>query len=471
VKTNCIRLLVLLALVTISSASLLAQGSLTPPGVPAPTMKTLDQIEPRTPISSAPYTISAAGSYYLTGNLTVSSGDAIIIAADNVSFDLNGFTILSTYANGDGSGHGVNVTGGTSAAPRRNIEIRDGFIKSGVTFSPPNNYSVNNSGFHNGINAPSSFNVRVRGISISGCRDNAISLDQNSTIECCTARVGLFGGFFATVIRDSVAAQYGATAINGFTVENCRGDCTGSNPGVLGSSSVVNSYGASRLGTALSGGVVSGCIGLGQSGRGISGDSVNNSYGTSSTGIGVDAKAITGTYGLSTSNFGINADTVQSCYGVSGSSPGIKTRMASNSYASSGSGIGLDADSTLNCYGTSSTGQYGLDAITAQNSYGDGQGLHATTATNCYGAGTLTGISASVATNCYGTATAGAGLSVTGLATNCFGNSDGSGAGITCNHIIFGCFGTSNSGTGLSAVTATSSWGSSISVTNRHEMP
>jgi hypothetical protein len=42
----------------------LAQGSLTPPpGAPAPTMKTLDQIEARTPISSAPFTISAPGSY------------------------------------------------------------------------------------------------------------------------------------------------------------------------------------------------------------------------------------------------------------------------------------------------------------------------------------------------------------------------------------------------------------------------
>ena len=69
------------------SSFILAQGLLTPPGAPAPTMKTLDQVEARTPISSAPFTISTSGSYYLTGNLTVTSGTAITIAADQVTLD------------------------------------------------------------------------------------------------------------------------------------------------------------------------------------------------------------------------------------------------------------------------------------------------------------------------------------------------------------------------------------------------
>jgi hypothetical protein len=51
--------LALLASCILNPASLSAQGSLTPPGAPAPTMKTLTQIEPRTPISSLPFTISA----------------------------------------------------------------------------------------------------------------------------------------------------------------------------------------------------------------------------------------------------------------------------------------------------------------------------------------------------------------------------------------------------------------------------
>src|SRR5438034_6089887 len=69
------------------------QGGLTPPGPPAPTMKSLAQIEPRTPISSAPYIITNSGSYYLTTNLYAASGDGITISANNVTVDLNGFAL------------------------------------------------------------------------------------------------------------------------------------------------------------------------------------------------------------------------------------------------------------------------------------------------------------------------------------------------------------------------------------------
>jgi len=56
----------LLALFMLSRVNLqlltYGQGSLTPPGTPAPTMKTLAQIEPRTPISFLPVTLSQPGS-------------------------------------------------------------------------------------------------------------------------------------------------------------------------------------------------------------------------------------------------------------------------------------------------------------------------------------------------------------------------------------------------------------------------
>ena len=73
-----------------------ARGSLTPPhGPPAPAMKSLDQIEARTPIGTAPFTITNSGSYYLTTNLTGSpNADGITIKASNVNLDLNGFTLF-----------------------------------------------------------------------------------------------------------------------------------------------------------------------------------------------------------------------------------------------------------------------------------------------------------------------------------------------------------------------------------------
>jgi hypothetical protein len=91
-----------------------SQGSLTPPGAPAPTMKTLTQIEPRTDVltlsgnGNNQYIISQSGSYYLTTNITgVASKNAISIQADDVVLDLNGFTLFGVAS----SQMGISVNG------------------------------------------------------------------------------------------------------------------------------------------------------------------------------------------------------------------------------------------------------------------------------------------------------------------------------------------------------------------------
>ena len=67
-------------------------------------MKSLDQVEPRTPIdathtpgdASNEAVISQPGSYYLTGNLIVTKANGIHVAVAGVTIDLNGFQISRT---------------------------------------------------------------------------------------------------------------------------------------------------------------------------------------------------------------------------------------------------------------------------------------------------------------------------------------------------------------------------------------
>jgi parallel beta-helix repeat protein len=89
------RLLAAAAWLALSPIGLLAQGSLTPPGPPAASMKTLTEIEPRIalgPLVGNASHVLSNGSYYLTGDLVV-AGDVGIYINSNVTLDLNGFTI------------------------------------------------------------------------------------------------------------------------------------------------------------------------------------------------------------------------------------------------------------------------------------------------------------------------------------------------------------------------------------------
>ena len=58
-----------------------------------------------------PLKISKPGSYILLENLEVKNGDAIVVTANHVSIDLNGFSILGAGADSETSGMGINAAG------------------------------------------------------------------------------------------------------------------------------------------------------------------------------------------------------------------------------------------------------------------------------------------------------------------------------------------------------------------------
>ena len=169
--------------------SIFAQGSLTPPGAPAPTMKTLAQIEPRTPISSLPYSITNAGSYYITANLTgVTGQNGVIISNGNVTLDLNGFALIGVSSSLDG----IFVSGSLT-----NIAIYHGTIYNWGNFGVEGG-SANYSQFSElkcNFNAYSGITAGY-GCAVENCVSigngsaglmSGITILANSTIRNCTA--------------------------------------------------------------------------------------------------------------------------------------------------------------------------------------------------------------------------------------------------------------------------------------------
>jgi hypothetical protein len=349
-----------------------SQGSLTPPGPPAPTMKSLDQIEARTPITNTgAVTISQSGSYYLTANIAVSSNDAITISADNVTLDLNGFTTSST-AN-PAAGNGIVLSGG-----RRNITINNGFITGSVTVSSG---VYSGAGFAYGITYSNGTPTltRVSGVSVTGCQLAGIFLNLNSTsIQSCVVDTVGDTGLFAALVSDSVAVNCASSGVYANTADNCTGSSTTSGYGVY-AQTANNCLGSSSTGTGLYAvNVATCCEGYTLvSGVALQANSANNCLGYNPNGTAISATVANNCYGESQgSGDGITAGvSANNSYGSTVSGNGITTIVAQNSYGYSYSGTGLSTSVAVGCYGYSSTYR-GIYGDTVNFSYGlsDGSG-------------------------------------------------------------------------------------------------
>lgn len=425
-----------------------AQGSLTPSGPPAPIMKTLEQIEPRTPISSAPYSITIPGSYYLTSNLTVNVGeDAIGIFTNGVTLDLRGFTISSTASPAGGAGialHDVAM-----------IHILDGNIAGNVTVISNSYFG---GGFSYGVYVSAGCNaVRVTSISVSEVGFDAINLTAGnaSVVEACTVNVAGGIGIEADSVANSVAIACGSSGIIATTANNSYGVTTGSGYGVE-AGTVNNCYGSSLGNDGIHAvGTAENCYGTTSSSgdSGLYAYSAQNCYGNATgAGYGIFSTTATGCYGSSSTGTGLYAqNNVENCYGYSAAGTGLIANSAIICYGySGGSGIGLQANEIAqSCYGSSSAGN-GLTAYDAENCLGS---------SSASGFGVGTGLTASLAENCEGSSVGGVGLQVYNLALNCTGGCEGSDYGINAPYMATGCAGTSGTGIGLKTQIANGCFG------------
>lgn len=201
-------IIALLAL--LSTGWLLIAGDVNPPAGPVgdtfPTLgyKTLQQVEPRTPVNLLPGTaiahhrIASPGSYYFTADIvSTQPGEiGILVDAANVSIDLCGFSLAGP---GAGAGPGILVTAGLS-----NVAIRNGTIRDWGAA---------------GIDAGGASACHVAGIRALSNGGAGISIGDAGLVDGCIADLNAIDGFAVVnhcTITDCTTTFNGGTGIFAF---------------------------------------------------------------------------------------------------------------------------------------------------------------------------------------------------------------------------------------------------------------
>lgn len=214
---------------TLAASSLSLAGPVTPPAdAVGPTMKTLTQIEPRTPVApgfvatdtSSVFMITEPGSYYLTGPVNAPAGrPAITIWANNVTLDLNGYTVTCEGTTTDAIYSGFT-----------NVTIRNGTVIGG-------RYGV----------YLTNTNVRLEEVRVVGCALDGIRTGASSIIRDCIVEssggTGIQTAGHGRITGCSVRAT-GATGINA-GAHSLVTECTVA--ATAGDGIVVNSYGRAEM--------------------------------------------------------------------------------------------------------------------------------------------------------------------------------------------------------------------------------
>ncbi len=199
------------------AASVVHAGPLTPPvGAIESTMKTLDQVEARVPVTlentpgdaNSVFKITEPGSYYLTGNLIGESGKhGIEIASSRVELDLNGFVLIGV----SGTLDAIRIAPiGVLPFP---VVVRNGGI-SGWS--------------DDGVDATNTVGTRIEDVWVSLVTDTGFLLGEQAVVSRCAASFcqrGFFGndGCVLDHCRADFATQFGGFRLqNGAVLNHCQ---------------------------------------------------------------------------------------------------------------------------------------------------------------------------------------------------------------------------------------------------------
>lgn len=215
-----------------AGAVMVTAGPLNPPGGPiSSTYKTLTEVEPRIAVQSLPgggptYVITNPGSYYLTGNISVTNPgfQGIVVDAPNVTIDLNGFTL-------DGGGVGDDAI---VSHPFNNVDglvVKNGtisnWVKEGIDGYSSKGMRVENVRVRNSVAGYGI--ITGTGSVIVGCTVSGSAVGVVTTPDCsvqdCTAIGNTNGGFSlgsgSTAVRCLAAGSVTAPAPGFFLGNGC----------------------------------------------------------------------------------------------------------------------------------------------------------------------------------------------------------------------------------------------------------